>query len=246
MRLIDRIPPRLVRALRAISRVARRVLIVGVVVFAGWFAWTNFPDAYNPFLPPDLRATPNFLTSFKLRGLDGDHGLCMAVIDASGAKARADSISSPSAGCGMAEGLYLQQSQISWGGGIRMTCPTAAALLMWERHVVAPAAAEHLGSDVVRIRHYGSYACRNVNNAAAGRISGHAAAKAIDVAGFDLADGRRISVAGDWGEDTGKGRFLAEVHQGACGLFSMVLGPDYNARHADHFHFEMASWGMCR
>lgn len=244
--MIDRIPPRLVRTLRAISRFARRVLIVGLVVAAGWFAWTNFPDAWNPFLPPDLRATPNFLTSFKLRGLEGEYGTCMDVIGASGATARPDSISSLSAGCGMAEGLYLQQSQISWGGGIRMTCPAAAALLMWERHVVVPAAEEHLGAEITRIRHYGTYACRNVNHAAGGRLSGHAAAKAVDVAGFDTADGRRISVEAHWGRDSDEGRFLAAVHRGACGLFAMVLGPDYNAQHADHFHFEMAAWGMCR
>lgn len=246
MGLIDRIPPRLRHALGAISRFARRVLILGLVVAAGWFAWSNFPDAWNPFLPPDLRAPPNFLTGLKLRGLEGDHGLCMAVVDASGARARSDSISSPSPGCGMAEGLYLQQSQISWGGGIRMTCPTAAALLMWERHVVAPAAEEHLGAEVTRIHHFGTYACRNVNHAASGRLSGHAAAKAVDVAGFDTADGRRITVLRHWGQDSGEGRFLAAVHRGACGFFSTVLGPDYNEPHADHFHFEMARWGICR
>ncbi len=240
------LPPRLRRALIRIGRIARLTLITGLVVAAGWFAWLNFPAAYHPFKPLDIRAAPNMVTPFKLRRLHGAHGVCMAAVGASGATARPDSIASPTPGCGMEKGLYLQQSLIPWGGGIRLTCPAAVALLMWERHVVVPAAQEHLGAEITRFHHPGTYACRNVNNAAAGRISGHASANAIDVAGFGVADGRRIMVEDHWGADSDEGRFLAAVHRGACGVFATVLGPDYNRQHADHFHFETASWGMCR
>lgn len=34
--------------------------------------------------------------------------------------------------------------------------------------------------------------------------------------------------------------FLRAVHQGACKIFGTVLGPDANAAHRDHFHFDMA------
>jgi hypothetical protein len=35
--------------------------------------------------------------------------------------------------------------------------------------------------------------------------------------------------------------FLRRLHKGACGLFGTVLGPDANAAHRDHFHFDLAA-----
>lgn len=242
----ERLSPRLRRALIVAGVFFRFLLFFGGLGFAIWFAVIKFPDAYNPFVPPRIEDKPNIVTGLKLKGLADEYDICVSVVRASGAKAQRDSISSESEGCGMDEGLLLQQSRISYGGGIKLTCPATAALLMWERHVVAPAAKEHLGSDVTRVRHYGTYACRNVNHEKNGRRSGHARGDAIDIAGFDLADGRKVSVLKDWGKDTPEARFLADVHDGACGLFSTVLGPDYNALHANHFHFEMAQWGICR
>lgn len=242
----ERASPRLRRALVIAGVVSRFLLFFGGLGFALWFAFIHFPDAWNPLVPPRIEEKPNMVTGLKLRGLAGEYDICVSVVRASGTKYRRDAIPSKSEGCGMPQGLTLEQSRISYGGGIQLTCPATAALLMWERHVVAPAAEEHLGSEVVRIRHYGTYACRNVNHSESGRRSGHARGDAIDIAGFDLADGRKVSVLKDWGKETPEARFLSDVHEGACGLFSTVLGPDYNALHANHFHFEMAQWGICR
>ena len=55
-----------------------------------------------------------------------------------------------------------------------------------------------------------------------------------------LADGRRISVRDDWAGDDHEARFLRAVRSSACTMFSTVLSPDYNAAHADHFHFDQA------
>ncbi|MFN4229109.1 extensin family protein [Parvibaculum sp.] len=242
----ERVSPRLRRALVIAGVVFRFLLFFGGLGFALWFAFIHFPDAWNPFVPPRIEDKPNMVTGLKLRGLTGEYDICVSVVRASGTKYRRDAIPSKSEGCGMPQGLTLEQSRISYGGGIQLTCPATAALLMWERHVVAPAAEEHLGSEVVRIRHYGTYACRNVNHEKNGRRSGHARGDAIDIAGFDLADGRKVSVLKDWGKDKPEARFLSDVHEGACGLFATVLGPDYNALHANHFHFEMAQWGICR
>jgi len=57
---------------------------------------------------------------------------------------------------------------------------------------------------------------------------------------------RVIDVRQHWREDSAFGTFLEEVHGGACQLFSVVLGPDYNAAHADHFHFDMGGSSICR
>ena len=74
---------------------------------------------------------------------------------------------------------------------------------------------------------------------------------AIDIAGFRLEDGTRISVVDDWDEDGPRSVFLRDVRDGACDLFATVLSPDYNAAHRDHLHLDQAArgemgWRGCR
>jgi hypothetical protein len=38
----------------------------------------------------------------------------------------------------------------------------------------------------------------------------------------------------------GHGDLLREVHEGACGIFSTSIGPDSDALHEDHFHYDLA------
>lgn len=91
----------------------------------------------------------------------------------------------------------------------------------------------------------GSYNCRNV--AGAGRRSAHATASAIDVSGFILADGRRITVSGNWHDQSPKVRqFFATIHASACKRFGTVLGPAYNAAHYDHLHLELSGSAFCK
>jgi hypothetical protein len=120
-----------------------------------------------------------------------------------------------------------------------MTCPLAASFAAWAKNAVRPAARQYLGSDVVRIETMGTYNCRNVNGARSGRLSEHAFGNAVDVSGFVLADGRRISVLNGWNGKKDEREFLRRLHQSACKRFGTVLGPDYNAAHANHLHFDM-------
>ena len=76
-----------------------------------------------------------------------------------------------------------------------MTCETALALSIWRRQSVEPAAREILGSEVVQIDHFGTYACRGVNGQVGARPSAHSQAAALDFAGVRLRDGRRLTVA---------------------------------------------------
>lgn len=130
-------------------------------------------------------------------------------------------------------------------------CSVAAALALWEWHVVQPAAQRHFGQPVARIEHFGSYSCRRMYGRDEGAWSEHANANAVDIAAFVLGDGTRISVVGDWDDAAARGRFLREARDGACDLFASVLSPDYNAAHRDHFHFDQAArgamgWRACR
>ncbi|MGX7951658.1 extensin family protein [Tsuneonella sp. HG249] len=126
-----------------------------------------------------------------------------------------------------------------------VSCPLAETLAAWVRFGVDRAAREVLGSALARIETMGSYSCRDV--AGSGRRSAHATANAVDISAFILADGRRISVLGDWSMgNPGKQRFLRLVHASACKRFGTILGPEYNASHRDHFHLEATGRGFCR
>ncbi len=126
-----------------------------------------------------------------------------------------------------------------------VTCPAAQTFAGWARFGVDRAARQILGSPLARIETMGSYSCRNV--AGTSRRSAHSRAAAIDVAGFVLADGRRISVKADWnGGDAREREFLRVVHKSACKRFGTVLGPGYNAAHQDHFHLEQGDSSFCR
>ena len=130
---------------------------------------------------------------------------------------------------------------------VTTTCALAAAISVWRRQSVEPAAREILGSDVVQIDHMGAYACRNVNNGAGStRISAHSQAAALDFAGVRLRDGRRITVLNDWNGDTPEARFLRRIRDDACRIFGTTLSPDYNAVHADHLHLEATDTRFCR
>lgn len=128
-----------------------------------------------------------------------------------------------------------------------MTCPVARQFARWARESLQPAAGQWLGSEVRRIESFGTYSCRPVNNRAGARLSEHGRANAVDVAAFVLADGRRITVLGGWnGPDANVRAFLRAAHQGACRRFQIVIGPDADAAHRDHFHMDMGRGPYCR
>jgi hypothetical protein len=126
-----------------------------------------------------------------------------------------------------------------------MTCPLAAGFAAWARYGVQPAARLLLGGEIARIETFGTYNCRPI--AGSGKLSEHAHSNAVDVSAFVLEDGRRISVKEGWEGDKRTRQFLAVVHASACKRFRTVLGPDYNAAHKDHLHFDMGGrGGFCR
>ena len=154
--------------------------------------------------------------------------------------------------CGYDDGMRLGSSPIALRpSGVVTSCSVAAAMHLLETHVIERAALRHFGSRVTTIDHAGSYSCRRLYGRFEGAYSEHATADAIDITGFRLADGTRISVLIDWTGSGPKAAFLHEVRDGSCRLFSTVLSPDYNEAHADHLHLDQADrgnagWRACR
>lgn len=135
--------------------------------------------------------------------------------------------------------------QLGLGNLGPVACPVANSFAGWARYGVDRAARTILGSPLARIETFGSYSCRNV--AGTSRRSAHSTANAIDVSGFVLEDGRRISVKQGWSGGTpAEQEFLRVVHTSACKRFGTVLGPDYNQAHKDHLHLEGGGRPYCR
>lgn len=203
------------------------------------------PARWDPFAPLDLRDAPGVLTAYKLGRMERDPAACRAAFAASGIPVTRGPEMPPRDGCGIADPVRLPGPLAYAPSAPLVACPLAAAWTIYERHGLQPAAAA-LGTRVTGVRHLGAYNCRNVNHAARGNRSRHATGMALDVAAFTLADGRTIGLPRDWDAPDGRGAFLRAARDGACRVFGAVLGPEFNALHRDHFHFERGGWGTCR
>ena len=121
-----------------------------------------------------------------------------------------------------------------------LRCPMVHALDYWVDQVVAPAARHHLRASVVALTIAGSYSCRPMNSVGGAFLSEHGHANAIDISGFVLENGTVIALKDGWRGPLSERNFLRAVHSGACRVFTTVLGPDYDRRHHDHFHLDLA------
>ena len=106
------------------------------------------------------------------------------------------------------------------------------------------AARDYLRSPVVAIRHFGSFACRRMTGNSA-RLSLHSQARAFDIAGFKLADGRIVTVERGWRGPRDEQRFLRAVAAAACRYFSVTLTPDTDRLHYNHLHVDIGPWRQC-
>jgi hypothetical protein len=233
------------------------LLLLLLVALAPALRWLREHPQHNPWAPLAISQSPGWATMRKLVALREDLPACHALLDQ--AEVRYNAL--PTIGSGRC--LARDRTRLAGGGdatgyalspaSVAPSCAVDAGLLIWMRHVVQPAARRHFGAQVTLVENLGSYNCRRI----AGRDSWseHASGNAIDVSAFVLADGRRIVLLRDWNSENPRdgakrAAFLREVRDGACGLFSTVLSPDYNAAHANHFHFDMAGrvagWSVCR
>lgn len=152
-------------------------------------------------------------------------------------------------GCGLAGTVQLLDIGVPVNNLTAVRCGEARAFAGWIRGAVAPAAWQMLGSELARVDSMGSYACRNVVGSAgnANRRSGHAIANAVDIGGFVLKDGRRVTILSDWNSaDPAVRGFLQTIRASACKRFGTVLSPDYNAAHRNHLHLEDDGARFCR
>ena len=226
------------------------LLLIAATLFA-IYDWLQKHPQYNPFAPLRLSDPSGWATQTKLAAFADNPDSCFAALDQAGVEHRR----LPDIGTGSC--VADQRTEIArWSrapapirpAGVAPSCAVGAALLLWQRDVVQPMAQLHLGRKVSSIEHLGSYNCRPISGS--DRPSEHSTGNAIDISAFVLSDGRRVSLFEHWNARDGRSAFLQAVRSGACGYFTTVLSPDYNAAHADHFHLDQAQrpggWGACR
>ncbi len=97
---------------------------------------------------------------------------------------------------------------------------------------------------VVAMRHMGTYNCRVISGTST--LSEHSFGSAIDIAGFDFDNGALYTLTDDWEHDTTSpqtpgGIFLYEAaHRWFDNLYwNIILTPNYNTAHDDHFHVDL-------
>ena len=235
--------------MRSILRFFLFGTVLAILLIEG-AAWLHRHGSDLPWTELDLGAPPGRSTAAKIAELGSDPPRCRALLAAAGGTSRPAPDRFVDDRCGYRDGMRLAGDIAPAPSGLVTSCPVAAALLVWEREVQVEAQ-RTLGTRVRRFLHAGSFSCRRIYGRETGNWSEHATADAVDILGFELADGRTLSVLRDWEDEGSGGRFLRTVRDSACGTFATVLSPDYNAAHRDHLHLDTADrgpagWRACR
>jgi hypothetical protein len=143
----------------------------------------------------------------------------------------------------MVSGVMANGRLVPLSSPATLNCAMATTLPDWAAAVDNYVWARE-NTRIARILTGTSFMCRGRNRAAGADTSEHGFANALDVTGFELEDGRSLTLPGDWADalSTG-GRLLRFAHDAACARFTTTLGPEANALHADHLHFDMGCHG---
>jgi len=220
------------------------LLIVGAAVALYVSARTHLiPGRYNPLVPLDLAETPGLMTNLKLHLMAGDAAACQAALHEAGVGFDVMPYRDGPPGCERQDTITIGKFSATAIRPEEMRCDIALRLYLLERHAIQPLAQRYFDTGVTRITHFGSYSCRKKRGGHS--MSEHATANAFDISGFELKNGRQIMLKKDWTRGGEAASFLRDIREQACTWFNMVLSPDYNADHADHFHLDMGWYPAC-
>src|ERR1043166_875168 len=122
-----------------------------------------------------------------------------------------------------------------------LACRFAERLGHFFGDLAAPLIAGRLSFELKGVRTGPGYECRNRNRATSGHISAHSFGIAIDVASFELANGKALLIKPDG--DTRAQAAITAIRTAACGWFTTVLGPGSDAAHSDHMHLDILTHG---
>ncbi len=223
------------------------VMLGALIALSPWIQ-RQLPPGYDPFSPLSVDDPPTFITRLKMKSVASDPDACLAVLKQAqeNGRLRFAEANDISGQCPVMSPVRVQRfGAVTLSSSFLASCPLALSSTMFVTQVAVPQA-QALGTSLARIDHMGSYACRNVYHRPEGRLSEHATADAWDIAAFRFSDGRQVSVLSQWPAMDERGSYLRTTFRESCHFFGNALGPEYNAAHANHFHFGMRGFGVCR
>jgi hypothetical protein len=232
--------------MRNFLRLVLVILVAGATLAAFWFGLV--PQRWSPLPPISLEARPGWFVDPRLAALRFDPELCQSVLKEPHVDASPIPDNPLKKGCGWVNAVRFSTTGGAKIGVENLTCEMAAAVTLWMEHEVQPLAHEVFGKPVASLGDMGTYDCRNIigNPFWKDFRSQHATANALDISAFVLEDGRQISVLKDWRGNDPEARFLHEAHRRACRYFRVVLGPDFNEAHRNHFHLDRGPLWTCK
>jgi hypothetical protein len=122
-----------------------------------------------------------------------------------------------------------------------LACGFAEPFGRWIGELVSPIVAGMRDTQLAALRTGPGFECRNRNRSATGKLSAHAQGIAIDIAGFELANGTTIGVKAEG--ERASDPTLATIRKAGCGWFTTILGPGSDAAHHDHLHVDILTHG---
>ena len=228
---------------------AKIVIALTLTAAAAFWLFERLPAQYNPFAPLSIDDPPTLVTRYKLRQMANHPQACLALLQQAQARGQLNFRKSPdtSGDCPLTHVVRVQSfGRVRLSNSFLASCPLALSSTMFVHQRAVPLAQSMYGSELTRITHLGSFACRNIYHREGARRSEHATADALDISGFSFANKQQLSILKGW-QANGKGRdYLYAVFDNSCQFFGNSLGPEYNAAHADHFHLGMRGYGICR
>jgi hypothetical protein len=135
-------------------------------------------------------------------------------------------------------GLALFTSDGEPDEEVLASCPMA--------HALADTSVDVLPELATGMLHMGTYNCRVI--AGSDNLSQHGLANAIDIYGFEMADGQFYTLVSDWEHDTSNPSSTAAswlydtAHRwDDQDIWNIILTPNYNSAHDNHFHVDLTA-----
>lgn len=204
-------------------------ILIGL--FSAWVGGSAPAEALDPMRPPEPVAD------------------CHALLEGAGVSFKASRIPLHDAPgghfqCGAPDVVRYTRGpgKLRWSSSPKLSCQMALGLARFET-IVQEQAQLHLGRRVYRVKHIGTYNCREMA-AYQGWVSEHSYANAIDIVEFELTNGSKISVLKHWDDPGNKGEFLRSTARRLFdeNVFAGVLTPAFDDLHDNHWHLDMAHY----
>lgn len=224
-----------------------KTLLTGFIILTiATLGYRWLPTYYNPFTPLTLDDPPGRITQYKLRRLTPEACASLLLQANQSDLIRTQPVADSGGACPLNNVVRVRDfGPVGLNSSFLASCPLALSSALFISQQARPLTKRYTGSELARIDHLGSFACRNIYHRPDARRSEHATAEALDIAAFRLANGERVTVLNGWKATTTQ-PWLKAMLAASCGYYGNGLGPEYNAAHANHFHLGMRGFGLCR